>query len=62
MSQTPEPPPIKTDSLEVWPLILDDLRKGLLVDPANTGSTQPLIDACAVAVLCVRNLELVGEE
>lgn len=47
MSHTPGPPPVKTSSPEVWPLILDDLRKGLLVDPANAGATQSLIDACA---------------
>lgn len=42
-----EPPPIKTDTPEVWPLIIADLRRGSLVDPAHVCRTQPLIDACA---------------
>lgn len=41
-----QPPPIKTDTPEVWPLIVADLTRGALVAPEFAGRTQPFIDAC----------------
>lgn len=43
---TPEPPPIHTDTAAVWPLILEDLRNGLLVEPEHKAFGSALLDAC----------------
>lgn len=43
---TTEPAPIRTDTPAVWPLILADLRSGMLVDTAHKAASSALIDAC----------------
>lgn len=41
-----EPPPIKTDTAEIWPLIIHDLRRELLMSPEHEPARGALIKAC----------------
>jgi hypothetical protein len=41
-----EPPPIKTDTPEVWPIIIHDLVRNLLIAPEHEGARVFLIKAC----------------
>lgn len=41
----PEPPPVKTGSVEVWPLVIDDIQRGWS-GPYTMSASQQLEDAC----------------